>query len=223
MTASESTLATPSPWESDVLGVRVGTLSVEAPPSVDAIRKRNKEGFDVVFVSCCWWYDPLEDVDAIDHLYDMEIRSPGEKLVTSCVSTISFPSKAHVEIAREALHDSRFLRDPRLARKSQDRYVRWLIEHRVYVPADAPDSAFLVATDDPDGARRISLIAVAKESRGNGTGAQLMFGVFSAEPTREFWRVKVSSRNHRAIRFYERLGFRVKNVSTVFHVWRRND
>lgn len=220
---SASVLATPSTWESDVLDVRVGTLIVDISHSIDDIRERNKSEFDVVFVSCGWWYDPPSDVIAIDHLYDMEIRSTGEKLGTSCVSTISFPSKAHVEIAREALHDSRFLADPRLAQKSPDRYVRWLTEHQVYVPVEAPDGAFLVATDDLDGSRRISLIAVAKEFRGHGMGARLVAGVFSAEPTRVVWRVKVAAKNYRAIRFYEGLGFRVKSVSTVFHVWMKND
>lgn len=213
--------ASPSSWESDTLGVNVGALAAEEVPSVDAVRAGNKERFDVVFVSCGWWQDPPEGAVAVDHLYDMEIQADRERPSTSCVSTISFPSKAHVEIAREAIRESRFLRDPRLSARSSDRYVRWLTEHKVYVPVEAPDGAFLVATDDEDGARRISLIAVAKELRGTGIGTRLTVGAFCAEPTRSVWRVKVSAQNHLAIRFYETIGFRVKNVSTVFHVWCR--
>lgn len=217
-------LAKLSAWESDVLGVRVGTLTALDYPLIDVIKSKNEQNFDVVFVTCGWWCDPHpRNTSAVDHLYDMEVRSPGERLGTSCVSTISFPSKAHVEIAKESMSESRFLKDPKLSKKSSDRYVRWLTEHRVYVPVENPDSAFLVATDDEDGSRRISLIAVAREFRDIGVGTRLVAGVFSAEPTKEIWRVKVSVKNHLAIRFYESLGFRVKDVSTVFHVWMKND
>lgn len=218
-----SASAVPSVWESDTLGVRVGVLAVEVQPPIEEVVLQNEDRFDVVFVSCDRWMDPVGRIVSVDHLYDMEFKNSGKPLQTSCVSTISFPSGAHVEIAREALRDSRFLRDPRLARKSPDRYIRWLTEHQVYVPVENPDCAFLVATDDADGARRISLVAVASEFRNKGVGARLVTGVFAAEPTRVAWRVKVSSRNFLALRFYEGLGFRVKSVSTVFHVWMKND
>lgn len=215
-----SARAVPSSWESDVLEVRVGTLSADSPPRSDLIRMENRGVFDVVFVSSGRWHDPPADAVAVDHLYDMEIENAGQRTKSSCVSSITFPSRKHVEIAMEALHDSRFLRDHRLRDKSAARYARWLTEHKVYVPAGAPDSAFLVATDDPAaGCRRISLVAVEEGSRGTGIGAKLVTGVFAVEPTQKVWRVKVSARNHRAIRFYEGLGFRVKSVSTVFHVW----
>ncbi len=218
-----SLAAKSSEWESSVLGVRVGLLTPECSPSYDDIRDANNQAFDVVFVSYQKWLYPAYGPIGLDHLYDMEAKVSGEKLKTSCVSAISFPSSSHVAIAREALQDSRFLRDRRLAAKSGDRYVRWITEHRVYVPVEAPEGAFLVATDDPDGARRISLIAVAGTYRGQGIGARLVAGVFAAEPTKTVWRVKVSAGNHRALRFYETLGFRVKSVSTVFHVWMNND
>lgn len=212
--------ATASVWESDVLEVRVGTLLVDTLPQAKLIRMENRGVFDVVFVSSGQWHDPPVDAVAVDHLYDMEIENAGQRTKSSCVSSITFPSRKHVEIATEALHESRFLRDHRLRDKSAERYVRWLTEHKVYVPAGAPDSAFLVATDDPVvGCRRISLVAVEKEYRSTGIGAKLVTGAFAVEPTQKVWRVKVSSRNHRAIRFYEGLGFRVKSVSTVFHVW----
>lgn len=218
-----SLLAKLSSWESDVLGVRVGLLPVDLAPSLNSVRADNAWKFDVIFVLCDRWLEPPEGAVATDHLYDMELETAGEKPKTSCVSMISFPGRKHIEIAMEALQDSRFLRDPRLAQKSCERYARWLSEHRVYTATENPDGAFLIVTDDPDGARRISLIAVSQEFRGSGIGTRLAGGVLAIEPSRQLWRVKVSARNHRAIRFYENLGFRVKNVSTVFHVWMTYD
>lgn len=208
-----------SGWESEALGVKVGTLSVDRPPSSDEIRSANLGRFDVVFVKCDGWVDPPEEVVALDHLYDMEIEVSRSQIETSAVSVIRFPERKHLEIAEEAFQDSRFLKDPRLSSKSDSRYIKWLSEHSTYVPTEAPNTAFLVAQDEPDGARRITLIAVAHECRGNGIGARLVIGVFAVEPTKKVWRVRVSARNHMALRFYESLGFRVKSVGTVFHVW----
>jgi ribosomal protein S18 acetylase RimI-like enzyme len=199
--------------------VRVGTLAADVPPSLDEIRSVNAGFFDVVFVKCAGWVDPTEAVVALDHLYDMEIKVAMPRSELAAVSAISFPGKKHIEIAAEAFGDSRFLKDHRLANKSGSRYTKWLSEHNTYVPTEAPDRAFLVAQDDADGGRRISLIAVSDECRGTGIGARLVLGVFAMEPTKRVWRVKVSARNHRAIRFYERLGFRMKSVETVYHVW----
>lgn len=214
-----SVLATYSQWESDALGYRVGTLSMDLVPSTYGIKDENNGKFDVVFVSCDRWVEPANDAVAVDHLYDMELQIPGGHVAAPDVFLLSSTRRKHVAIAREAIRESRFLRDPRLCDRSPDRYVKWLTEHRAYALVDTPDNAFLVATDDPDGCRRISLLAVSEESRGSGSGTRLVSGVFAIEPARKIWRTKVSARNHRGLRFYECLGFRVKSVSTVFHVW----
>jgi ribosomal protein S18 acetylase RimI-like enzyme len=212
-------LAHPSPWESDVLGVRVGSLSSADAPDSDIIREENQGTFDVVFVSCPKWVDPQEDCVAVDHLYDMEISVP-DKLDSLCDDIpLVAPGSRHIQIAKTSTVESRFSRDPLLSGRRHERFVRWLTDHQVYVPADLPDSAFLVPTEDDDGARRISLIMVDEGSRGIGVGTQLVRRAFSALPGAGTWRVKVSARNLHAIRFYETIGFRVKRVGTVFHVW----
>lgn len=212
-------LARPSEWESDVLGVRVGALSAYDVPPVSVVQAENKTAFDVVFISCPKWVDQQNGMVAIDHLYDMEMEISEDRFIKEPASTLVSPSKRHIEIAKSSTIESRFTRDPKLADRSQKRYVRWLTDHKAYVPAETPSSAFLVPTDDDDEARRISLIMTDEKFRGSGIGTRLVRGAFSAEPQVRLWRVKVSSRNHRAFRFYETVGFRVKSVSTVFHVW----
>jgi len=211
--------ATPSKWESSVLGVRVGAVSSDKVPAVDATRAVNRGLFDVVFVTCPKWVECRWGRVAVDYLYDMETVLPEEKRPVPFVSTLVAPGKELVEIARTSPIESRFDRDPILFRKSKDRFVRWLTDNKAYVPAESPDSAFLVPGTDEDGARRITLIMVSVASRGNGIGTRLVLGTFAAEPASRLWRVKVSARNRRALRFYETLGFRVKSISTVFHIW----
>lgn len=214
-----SARATPSEWESDVLKVKVGVISSGKTPAVDAIRAENRGLFDVVFVHCSKWVEQRVGRTAIDHLYDMDIVVSEKHSTTSCISAITFPGKELLEIAKSPTIESRFMRDGRLCHKASDRYVRWLKDHRAYVPVEAPVGAFLVPVTDDDGARRISLIAVDPNLRGRGIGTRLVKGVFSAEPNNKIWRVKVSARNRKAMRFYETIGFRVKSISTVFHVW----
>lgn len=206
-------------WESSVLGIRVGVLSIDATKDTVEMHAYD-DRFDVIFVKCRGWVDQGHcALTALEYLYDMEAKVDSEKPKTSRVSTMSFPGKQHIEIAEEAFPDSRFARDHRLSKKAAERYVRWISENQSYVPTEAPNDAFLVAKDDPDGARRISLIAVAQRRRGSGLGKRLVRGVFEAESTRKLWRVRVSARNYRAIGFYESLGFRVVEVFTNFHHW----
>jgi len=214
-----NSLATLSVWESDVLGVRVGTISPDKVPPVDAIRSENRGLFDVVFVSCPKWVEQRSGRVAIDYLYDMEMSVSEELTKAAPASRLVYPGVKLIEVVRSSVIESRFLRDPKLLMKSQDRYIRWLSGHQAYVPEDYPNSAFMVPVDDADGARRISLIAVHMISRGGGIGTRLVMGAFAAEPDKKIWRVRVSARNRRALRFYETIGFRVKDVSTVFNVW----
>jgi GNAT superfamily N-acetyltransferase len=211
------TSAKASGWDSDIFGHRVGLLSAGPPLSVAAIAEENRRMFDVVFVKSEGWADPCGGADALDHLYDMELRDVGAAGARPAV--LSAPSPRHIEIARTAFHDSRFLRDPRLAPKAPELYARWVAGKEVHVLEGAEDDAFLVAARDEGGARRISLVAVDERRRGAGIGQALLAGVLLRHGRSEAWRVKVSARNHRAIRFYENAGFRIRDVCTAFHVW----
>lgn len=209
--------AIPAPWDSDVFGYRVGLLAAAPADSIEAIAEANRGLFDVVFVKSEGWGDPGAGAVAVDYLYDMERM---ELPAPSCIKEVLLTplSARHMEIARTAFRDSRFLRDPRLSIKAPEMYSRWLFGKEVHVLEGAIDDAFLLATEDADGVRRISLIAVDERRRGSGTGRALLDGTIRRERPAT-WRVRVSSRNHGAIRFYEGAGFRVRNVRTAFHVW----
>jgi len=208
--------AIPSQWTSEVLGVRVGTLNVEVIPPVKDIAFDNLGKFDVVFVKCDGWHD-LDGVVALDHLYDMEqiVQRKGRRPYHK-VSKVRISDERRLGIALTAFSESRFLRDDKISKRAPGIYRRWLAENEAYVLVNEPNDGFLVHDVDLDGSNRIALMAVAKENRGAGVGKRLVAGVLEKHGV---WRVKVSARNLSAIRFYETMGFRMKNVLTAFHVW----
>lgn len=211
--------ATPLPWAGDVFGEKVGTLkadgSLPRPLSVDEV---NRGKMDVVFVKVDGWHEP-KGVLAVDYTYDMEF-SGNVPEVASPVVECRPPRPAHVAIAREAFRGSRFYRDPFLAGKAASFFEKWLSGDGIlYALETMPDEAFLFVSTDPDGAHRISLIAVAEKSRGSFVGRTLALGVMNHLRDLAAWRVRVNARNFRAIRFYENLGFRMMSVQTAFHVW----
>jgi GNAT superfamily N-acetyltransferase len=212
-------VAAASQWDSEVFGIKVGVLITEPPVAVDDVRNANRGVFDVVFVKAGGWVDPDGFAAAVDHLYDMETPAPQPRLSGFTGRAVLSPARPrHLEIARTAFHDSRFLRDGRLRESAPELYVRWVSGRTLHVLDGRPDDAFLLAARDDDGARRIALIAVDEDRRGAGMGDALLAGALSLEPP-ALWRVRVSVRNHRAVRFYESAGFRVSGVSTAFHVW----
>ena len=220
---SDKLEAAPLVWDSETFGVRVGRLELSAPlPRSLAIAEANLGKFDVVFVKAPGWHEP-SGVVALDHTYEMEFSGDAPVSDAGLVALVA-PRQAHAEIAASAFPDSRFNRDPRLSWKVGAFYSKWLSGVGIlYALADLVDDAFVFVSVDKDGAGRISLIAVFEKSRGISIGGNLVRSVMMLRRDLRVWRVRVSSRNARAIRFYETLGFKVKSVQTAFHVWTSED
>lgn len=204
---------------SGIFGYKVGILNVKPPVYVYDLKEKNWNLFDVVFVKSDTWVDPHGDVVALDYLYDMELETPDGKESYSHTDE-QLASLDHIKIAETAFRDSRFLRDHILYPDVPKMFAGWISRKHVHVFAGAEPDAFLYEKRDEDGARRISLLAVRETKRDLGLGKLLVNGVLKTAPF-GLWRVKVSCRNHRAVRFYESIGFRVKSVETVFHLWTR--
>jgi ribosomal protein S18 acetylase RimI-like enzyme len=211
-------IATYSKLYSEIFDVKVGTLDINPPIYSYDVKAANKGLFDVVFVKSEAWVDPHGDVVALDYLYDMELMAGRE--VGKPTTSYQIADVEHVKIAQTSFKDSRFLRDPLLCQNVERMFAGWISRKLVHVLDGAPLDAFLYESADEDGARRISLLAVKESCRSLGLGKLLVSRVMETSPT-ALWRVKVSCRNYRAVRFYESIGFRVKSVSTAFHVWVR--
>lgn len=217
--APDNLEATPLPWDSEVFGVQVGLLRTKGTlPRVLQIAQANQSKVDVVFVKADGWHDP-RGVLAVDYTYEMEFSDftpASDAPVIECRP----PRASHLAIAREAFKDSRFYRDPFLLGKAGAFYEKWLHgDGIVYALEDRQDDAFLFVSVDPDVAGRVSLIAVAEQSREASVGRDLVYGVMRRRQDLGPWRVRVNARNFKAIRFYESFGFRVKSVQTAFHIW----
>lgn len=210
-----------SSWDSDLFNYQVGLLNLNFLPKISRIQGDNRKDFDVVFVKMPGWVD-VSGVEALDYRYDMELSDSKKEARKHPVKPLERVLANHYEIARTAFADSRFNFDRHLKSRAYEVYPRWLSAvSKLYTFSRRDQDAFVTVEDDGD-ACRISLIAVSEKLRSSGLGQVLVRGMFDLEKKR-IWRVRVSARNHRAIRFYETLGFRMRDVSTAFHVWTRED
>lgn len=210
-----------SDWDSEVFGLDVGILCEWHPEwNVAQVKDANKEDFDVIFVKAAGWVDPPVDAVAQDHVFDMETAV--EAWPPSGIARLmgAIPLRL-LEIAEKAFANSRFLRDERLAGKAPAFYRRWCLDakERILVFRGQEEEGFLIEGRDTDQAGRIELVAVDGTRRGRGIGSRIVYGAIGRPSGPNIWRVRVSSRNWKGIRFYERLGFMVRAVSTAFHIW----
>jgi len=198
-------------------GYQIGSLEVDPPIYPYDVIQANKDEFACVFVRVRGWWESFEQVSSLSYLYDMELDlGPWVVPTVHAPTEIQKASVEHLEIARTAFKDSRFLLDWRLNDLASETYARWIAGRDVHVLKNSPDAAFLYVTDE-EGASRISLTAVREKDRGLGVGGMLIRSVITK--ICGLWRVKVYCKNYRAVRFYESIGFKVKSVETVFHVW----
>jgi ribosomal protein S18 acetylase RimI-like enzyme len=198
-------------------GYQIGSLEVDPPIYPYDVIQANKDEFACVFVRVRGWWESFEQVSSLSYLYDMELDlGPWVVPTVHAPTEIQKASADHLEIARTAFKDSRFLLDWRLNDLASETYARWIAGRDVHVLKNSPDAAFLYVTDE-EGASRISLTAVREKDRGLGVGGMLIRSVITK--ICGLWRVKVYCKNYRAVRFYESIGFKVKSVETVFHVW----
>lgn len=212
--------AIPSAWDSEVFQLKVGTLYVPTGQVLSELVREANLDLNVVFVKCKDWHDARSGRVAIDWRYDMELFKSGHAPEEGAVVPLEAALPEHVAIAESAFADSRFHRDPLLRSRVPEFYRRWLRNPRgrLWALEGNQEAAFLQTTVDADQSSRISLIGVHEKYRGLGIGERLAAGVMARFPA-EAWRVTVASRNWRAIRFYEGLGFRMREVTTAFHVW----
>lgn len=209
--------ATFSALYTKAFGYQMGSLETDPPIYPYDIIQANKDEFACVFCRVRGWYETLEPVTALSYIYDMEVDlGPVVASVTPPIR-IQEASSEHLEIARTAFRDSRFLLDWRLNDLASETYARWIAGMEVFTLGNSPDAAFLYVTKEDGDVHRVSLTAVRERDRGLGVGGMLVRSVMSK--IGGVWRVKVYCKNYKAVRFYEKLGFKVKSVETVFHVW----
>jgi dTDP-4-amino-4,6-dideoxy-D-galactose acyltransferase len=133
------------------------------------------------------------------------------------------------KIARKAHHDTRFFKDLNFDRsKCEELYARWI--HRDFelgnvlgcFPHKRQDaSGYITLAMESPGCARIGLIAVEKTLRGQGAGRQLLDAALrtAVEMGAASIRVATQGTNVPALKLYEKVGFRVRDVKIWFHKW----
>lgn len=135
-----------------------------------------------------------------------------------------------VQLAIEAGTFSRFNTDPRFPPSLfHSLYERWITRSTQHEIADAvlvavtideqPLGMVTIATDAGTGT--IGLLAVSPESQGRGIGRSLMVAARDWMAVHGMAEILVTTQqaNVPACRFYERCGYTVRSMSTVYHFW----
>ena len=131
------------------------------------------------------------------------------------------------KIARQAHHDTRFFKDLNFDRsKCEELYARWIQSDFEagnvlgYFPKNREDAGgcITLAMENP-GCMRIGLIALEGTLRGQGVGCQLLDAALrtAGEMGAASIRVATQGTNVRALKSYEKAGFRVRDVKIWFH------
>lgn len=224
------------PWDSRFFGVTIGRLQDPAPADVTAaVGWARAEG-----VRCLYALVDATRTPALRALEDEGFRLTDVRLTLDRAAagmaeaahgTIR-PARAADAAALEALarvshRNTRFYEDGRFDRaRCDDLYATWIRR-----ALDAPDTSVIVPDVDGRAAgyltvekgpeARIGLVAVAPEHQGRGFGDALLAEAVRVAQAHGSERLSVvtQGRNSRAVRFYERGGFRTRSCEFWYHRW----
>lgn len=132
-------------------------------------------------------------------------------------------------LALQSGYYSRFRIDPKFCNNEyQKLYLEWidksvskLMSDEILVFYKNDDEKGFVTLGIKDGVGSIGLIAVDEFERGNSIGKELMNSAFSFFLSKHINHVEVVTQkaNNVACEFYQSLGFSVKRIENVYHLW----
>jgi dTDP-4-amino-4,6-dideoxy-D-galactose acyltransferase len=239
----------PLEWDSSLFGWPVGRLMVHAPldnaVSTGQLRERLLEAsqYRLVYVLAKGhWGDSLDQY--CDGLPAPALCSD-RKLVFAKAIDPAGPSEPpawpiiryqqpHVpdsllQLALASGEYSRFRLDPMLQEFYEPMYRMWIeksvsgqLADDVLVRVEQQEIVAFVTVSKIDGAcGQIGLIAVSPSHRGRGLGTSLLIAADRWYEERKLMRatVKTQLANTPARRLYEKAGYRVEAITTIYHYW----
>ncbi len=229
----------PVSWDTEFFGFPIARL-VGRPDAQTLSTQAGQLG-----TRCAYYQCPAEDLEGIRAAEDssfqlVDIRVVLEGKPVDILPSSSDPSDVEIDTAREDDRQdlrqiaaelstySRFACDPNFGVEQAGRlYDRW-----VDVSLDGRATPFLVGRngervlgfitcclEGPEAS--LELVGVRRAAAGTGIGTALVARArreLDARGARTI-RVTTQGRNVRAVSFYERCGFRVADVSLVYHRW----
>lgn len=232
----------PLPWDSELFGFPIARI--EARPD----SRRLLELARAAGIRCAYYECETGDLEAIRSaeasgcqlvevrvtleatLAEMKPRTKqhGSQVLFEIGRVGSETGAELRRLATEVSENSRFALDPGFgpsqARKLYERWVDVSLEGRAELIMGARDGQYLqgfISCRVKDRMPFLELVAVDRRLARSGVGTALVDHV--AEALRDLQhssaRVVTQARNVRALRFYERCGFRVVGTSLMYHRW----
>ncbi|HEX8624844.1 MAG TPA: GNAT family N-acetyltransferase [Allosphingosinicella sp.] len=235
------------PWETDFLGVNVGTL--QAGPAVTAdtlqavLRSDEARAFDLLVVAhvgdSARLRPILEDAGArlvdtkLDYRAPVEAPAPVAQEIERIAEAANAADRAALEaLALESGRFSRFRLDPRIGEaRWEELYRLWIRNSLAGRMADAVfvwrrDDAitgFVTVKREASNRARIGLIGVDAAERGAGVGTELVAAArrwAAGEKLNDLW-VATQRANRAACLFYTSRGFTLTSETDIYHLWTR--
>lgn len=247
MSADETASAGPRPlpWDTNFLGVKVGTLHVSpAGAAADlqaALCGHEARAFDLLVIvhagDSARLGPVLEDAGAqlVDTKLDYRapVQSPGALApnIERIGDSAAVADRAALEaLALESGRFSRFRLDPRIGEARWEEFYRlWVrnslageIADSVFVwRRDGAITGFVTVRREASDQARIGLIGVDAAERGAGVGTRLVAAAHdwaAGEKLKDLW-VATQRANRGACQFYESRGFTLTSETDIYHLW----
>lgn len=228
-------------WDSEFFGVRIGRVHADRLSAADAeaaVRWGGEEGLDCLYSLVDAEHTPTLRALAAHGFQFVDIRLTLDRALNAepppasaiAVRLAGPPDRGVLEsLARVSHRNTRFYEDGRFDRTRCDElYATWIAkalddpEAFVLVPdIDGRLGGYLSIHQPANAEARVGLIALAPDLQGRGVGEALMAEAFARLAARGPRRIAVvtQGRNARAVRFYEKCGFRTRTCQFWYHRW----
>lgn len=232
----------PLEWDSNFFGIKTGKLDFADIPVnelIARIKTVNNCNFQLVYI-----FTPHNDkvlkeeiVKAGGQLYDEKVTyslnisefSPVfSEFISSCKGAEI--DKDLETLAIESGTFSRFRTDPKIPRKKfEDLYRLWMTNSlngtfakEVFAYEENGKRLGMVSIDIRKGEGWIGIIAVNEAFRGKAIGKLLIHAAiqFCKENNLNILNVQTQMENTGSCAFYEKIGFQIRSIEDVYHLWR---
>ncbi|MDF2596159.1 MAG: hypothetical protein K0R69_2500 [Clostridia bacterium] len=228
-----------TPWDDQYFNLSTARVTLTQELAVTEQKEliENSKRFDLVVIDnskCIPENDRILSALKNNYLCDIQVRFQlvPEGIHISQPANVSIEnsmsqSKEILDISRTAYRYSRFKVDKFLdQQKSQDIYIRWCED-----AFNRPDKYFVVYKKDEriegyilfhiDEALMIELVAVREGSQGSGIGGKMIQELIRFYRQKDIGEIRVGTQAHNkeAIGFYQKHGFKLQEVRTIYHYW----
>lgn len=227
-------------WDTTHFGIKVGELQMDLPITKDDLTKVRidalQEGYDLLYLRGVNLPDSLlsDNVILADQkvIYTKNVDEVSTKFQNSpkVVSWIYHDIDVHLlSLALQSGGHSRYYLDKRIPIHAFVNLYRAWIENSlngtiatdVLVYRDDSTIYGLLTYKQEKDIVEIGLIDVDYPMSGKGIGSILMQSLFSRMPHGTRVEVATQKRNIAACRYYEKNGFKIRQITNIYHIWIR--